>query len=352
MREACRAIEPGSHRARVTTLRPMRARRVFVLGIACGLSWILASRAGANPFVTVDYLLYSGGHGVGFEMAQGVAIDARNGEIAVANSGRGRIEFFRSDGRPTGFFEHRVPRADGTSIPGQPIAVCYDGTGRLLVTDGLDTCVDVLDFRGRVADRWCLPGSGPGEAPVDSAAGALAHLQDGSTLVATRGDPARIHRFDARGRWAGAWGTPGTAPGELSQVAALAEAPSGEIVVACGGTDLVVQRFDPTGRFVAGFGRHEIGPENFSMPASLAITDDGRMWISDEIRQCVSIFDAGGLYLGMAGQGGLDPGSFLFPSGVATDGRRRLVVLERVGARLQVFRILDVQNAFRVPERR
>ena len=120
MNEACRTIEPVAHRARMRPLRSMRARRVSVLAIVAGLALLHPPRAAANPFVEVEFLLYSGGHGVGFEMAEGVAIDRRNGEIAVANSGRGRIEFFRADGRPTGAFEHPVRRADGTRMPGQP----------------------------------------------------------------------------------------------------------------------------------------------------------------------------------------------------------------------------------------
>jgi hypothetical protein len=352
MQSARQAGETGTHPARATTLRIARAPRVALSVLGFCLLFAAAPAAGANPFANVEILVMSGRNGVGFEMAQGVAIDPRRGELAVANSALGRIEIFQADGKSLAFFEHDVRQADGSYAPGQPHFLCYDAAGRLFVSDNLDPCVDVLDFRGRVIERLCLPSAAPGESPADTTAGAIARLRDGSMLVANRGERGRIHRFDARGHRAGAWGTAGAAPGELSKITALAEAPNGEIVVVCSGTELVVQRFEAAGRFVAGFGQHEIGPGNFSYPSGLAITDDGRIWVSDELRQCVQIFDATGTYLGMAGQGGPDPGSFLFPSSLATDGHSRLAVIERVGARLQLFRIVDAQNAFRVPEGR
>ena len=334
-----------------------RVRKVMASAL-CGFTLSLACLAGialavsAHPFADIEFIVAAGARGIDFEMPQGVAIDPRRGELAVANSGHGRIEIFRSDGKVAASFEHHVRQADGSLARGEPRSLCYDATGRLLVGDNLDSCVDILDFRGHAVGRICLPAPAAGEPRTDTRAGALARLRDGAILVATRGDPARIHRFDAHGRWLGGWGDAGTGAGRLSKITALAEAPSGEIVVTCDGTELAVQRFDAAGRFVAGFGRHEIGPGNFSYPSGVAITDDGRIWVSDELRQCVQIFDSDGRYLGMAGQGGPDPGSFLFPSGVATDGHGRLAVIERVGARLQVFRVVEFQDAFRVPERR
>lgn len=331
----------------------VRSRRLIaafgVVGL--GLLRIAVPAVHANPFVTLEFVTFSGYNGIDFEQPLSVAIDPLRGEFALANSGHGRIEILRPDGRAAAFIEHLVKRPDGSLIPGRPQSVCYDAAGHLLVSDSLVPCVDVINFRGKVVGHLCLPADDAGAAS-DTAAGALARMRDGSILVASRGEPARIHHFDARGHWLGAWGRSGSGAGELSKITALAEAPSGDILVACDGTELVVQRFDSTGRFVAGFGRHELGPGNFSFPSGLAITDDGRIWVSDELRQTVQIFDHDGHFLGMAGQGGTDPGSFLYPSGVATDGRRRLAVVERVGARLQVFSLVNIQDAFSVAKRR
>jgi len=344
-----------SRGARVPSFSVRTRRLIEAVGalgaLGFGLLLVAAPAAHANPFVNLEFFVSTGYNGIDFEMPQTVAIDPRRGEFAVANSGHGRIEIFRANGSTAAFIEHLVRRADGSLMPGQPQSVCYNTAGQLFVTDSLDPCVDAFDFRGKVVGRLCLPAAAPDGAVSDTTAGAMARMRDGSILVASRGEPARIHRFDARGRWLGVWGQPGAGPGQLSKITALAEAPSGEIVVACDGTELVVQRFDSTGRFVAGFGRHELGPGNFSFPSGLAITDDGRLWVSDELRQTVQIFDSNGRFLGMAGQGGIDPGSFTYPSGVATDGRSRLAVVERVGARLQVFSVVNT-DAFNAPKGR
>jgi len=328
-----------------------RAR--FVAALMLPGVFVLAPRtAQANPFVEFSWLSGFGKNGTSFEAALSVAIDPLRGEIAIANSSRGRIEILAPDGKATAFFEHRVWHSDGTYGLGQPRGVRYDGVGHLLVTDNMDSGVDVLDFRGRVVGRLRIPVDGKPGAAVDTMAGALLTLKDGSLLVATRGEPARIHHFASNGRWLGAWGVAGTNPGELSRITALAQMPSGDILVACGGTDLVIQRFDANGLFVAGFGTHEMGPGNFSYPSGIAVTADGRIWVSDELRQCVSVFDAQGEFLGMAGEGGTGKGSFLYPSDVTTDGKGRLAVVERVGGRVQVFRILDADPRFRSPEGR
>jgi DNA-binding beta-propeller fold protein YncE len=328
-----------------------RAR--FVAALMLPGAFALVPRAAqANPFVDLTWLSGFGKNGTSLEAATAVAFDPIRGEIAIANSGRGRIEILSADGKALAFFEHRVWRPDGSYVLGQPRGLRFDPAGHLLVTDNFDSGVDILDFRGRSIGRLRIPTEGKSGAEVDTMAGALLPLKDGSVLVGTRGEPARIHHFGPTGRWLGAWGVAGPAPGQISRITALAQTPSGDILVGCSGTDLAIQRFDFNGLYVAGFGRHEIGPGNFSYPSGIAVTANGRIWASDELRQCVSVFNAQGEFLGMAGEGGNSKGSFLYPSDVTTDGKGRLAVVERVGGRVQVFRILDVDPEFRAPEGR
>jgi DNA-binding beta-propeller fold protein YncE len=327
------------------------AAAVSLLLVASALAAPTAARA--NVFVELSKMSFLGRGGVIYEMPQSVTLNPRTGELAIANTGHGRVELLDPQARPYSFFVHRVTRPDGSVITGQPRGVCYDAEGNLFVTDNFNDQVDIVTLTGKVLGSFSLPGgrTAQGEA-FDSTAGAMTLLKDGSLLVATRGNPARIHHFSADGRWLGAWGTPGEGPGRLSRIGAIAQAPSGEIVVACGGTELAIQRFDSASAYVAGFGRHEIGPGNFSYPSGIAITQDGRLWISDELRQSVQVFTADGQYLGTAGEGGADPGQFLYPTGVATDGKTVLAVIDRVGGRLQVFRIKDNAMLFRAPEGR
>jgi sugar lactone lactonase YvrE len=330
-------------------IRGSRARLVAAL-VLPGAFVLTPRSAQANAFLDLTWLAALGKNGATFESPLSVAIDPVRGEVAVANTGRGRIEILTPAGRPSASFEHRVRRPDGSFVLGQPRLVRYDAAGHLLVGDNLDSGIDVLDFRGRVIGRFDIPAAQAMGA--DTAAGALLLLKDGSILIAANGEAGRIHHFSATGQWLGAWGAAGSGKGQLSRISALAQTPAGDILVACGGTELAIQRFDSRGVYIAGFGQHEIGPGNFSYPSGMAVTPDGRIWVSDELRLSVSVFDADGLFLGMAGEGGPDPGSFFYPSDVTTDGKGRLAVVERIGARVQMFKIRDADPSLRALEGR
>jgi len=122
-------------------------------------------------------------------------------------------------------------------------------------------------------------------------------------------------------------------------VQALAELPDGRIVALCQKAAPIVRIFTRDGVFERGFGRVDIGPENFSLPSGVAVTDDGRMWISDEIRQCVQVYQPDGLFLGAVTGYDAGAGDFLYPSAIATDGTRQLVVVERVAGRYRLLRV-------------
>ena len=74
---------------------------------------------------------------------------------------------------------------------------------------------------------------------------------------------------------------------------------------------------------------------------SVATTADGRIWVLDTLRQVVQVYDLRGAFLGRVGGLGQEAGAFYFPSALATNGKTRLYVVERVGARLTTFRITE-----------
>jgi hypothetical protein len=92
------------------------------------------------------------------------------------------------------------------------------------------------------------------------------------------------------------WGVSGTGPGQLEQVAAIATLPDGSVVIACTGTELGIQIFTPDGVYQRGWGRHDVGPGNVSFPSGVVATDDARIWLSDELRQTVQVYDAQGTF--------------------------------------------------------
>jgi DNA-binding beta-propeller fold protein YncE len=261
---------------------------------------------------------------------QGVALNDATGEIILANTNDHRIEIYSPAGRLITRFTHMVPGAAGSQIEGFPKALAAWGDDRILVADARASYVDVLDYRGRSVARL--------ETPSSSGLSAVAITRGGSVLAAPGGE-GRIFRFAPDRTPRESWGEAGHGPGQLSSITAITELPDGMIAVTCAQTELAVQIFDPSGRYVRGFGRHDIGAGNFSLPSGVAATRDGRIWVSDELRQVVQVFDSEGRYIGVLGRGGKSPGEFLYPSALAADGGNRLAVTETVGARFQVFRV-------------
>jgi DNA-binding beta-propeller fold protein YncE len=122
------------------------------------------------------------------------------------------------------------------------------------------------------------------------------------------------------------------------------EAPDGSIVVLCLDTNFAVQRFTNDGAYVSGFGLHDIGTGNVSFPSGIAVTGDGRLYVTDELRQIIQVFDERGAVIARFGGGGLLPGEFQYPSALASDGKDYLAVVERVGARLQLLRLAGAES--------
>ena len=297
---------------------------------------LVTPSAASAPVVEPVALSYGQAPAKPLDGPRGIALDARRGEIVIANTGAHVVETYGLDGRLRARFVHRVRTAGKRIEPGVPTGVALDASGNLLVVDRLAAYVDVLDARGAEVARLEIGAAG---CPAGASVSAVAVTRTGGILVASAGDSARVHRFDGRYRSLGCWGTPGREPGQLAGITGIAALADGRCVITCATTRLAVQIFTFDGEFVRGFGAHEIGPGNFSYPSGVTATDDGRIWVSDEIRHSVQVFDSAGSYLGVVGGQGVAPGEFMYPSALSGDGKELLAVSERVGNRYQLLRI-------------
>lgn len=274
--------------------------------------------------------LWGYARGTTFVEPRGVAFDPSDGAIYVSNTGAHRIEVFSKLGRPLGRFVHRVERPTGEVVDGRPTALVFDAAGHLLVVDQLASYVDVLDRRVRPVTRLAIP---------SGHAAAVAVGGNGTIYVGTGAEASGILRFRRDYAPDGAWGEEGSAPGYLKDVSALAVLGDSAIAITCERTDLAVQIFGPTGGYRRGFGTHEVGEENMSLPSALVATADGRLWVLDEIRRTLQVFDAGGVLVAVVTGSGTARGGFDHPSALAWDGRGSLAVADRAIGRVQVFDI-------------
>jgi DNA-binding beta-propeller fold protein YncE len=318
---------------RASAIRTSALGRVLRLLPAIAMLLVLLpampGRPAADPLLSPRFVLGGQTRGVALSEPRGVAFDPADHAIYVSNTGAHRIEVFSRTGRPLGRFLHRVARPSGELVDGRPTALAFDTAGRLLVVDQLAAYVDVLDRRLRPVTRLTIPDGHPAAVAVGG---------DGTIWVGTTAEASRVYRFRRDYTPDGAWGEQGTAPGRLQDIAAIAVLGDTAIAVACERSDVTVQIFSPAGEYRRGFGTHEVGDGNFSLPAGLIVVDDG-LWVLDEIRRTIQVFDDQGNFATRIEGSGTALGAFQHPSALAADGRGLIAVTDRGIGRVQVFAV-------------
>ena len=110
--------------------------------------------------------------------------------------------------------------------------------------------------------------------------------------------------FSPDGKFLEAWGMPGSGPGQLAltthdptpdSVGAIAFAPDGSFYVADNG-NYRVEKFDKNRKFVLQWGSFGSDNGQFGSPKGIA-TDGKSVWVADDPRQDIQVFDTNGKYL-------------------------------------------------------
>ncbi|MBI4635367.1 MAG: 6-bladed beta-propeller [Candidatus Rokubacteria bacterium] len=133
-----------------------------------------------------------------------------------------------------------------------------------------------------------------------------------------------------------AFGSPGSAPGELNVPYGIAVDRAGRIVVA-DALNHRVQVFNDQGKHLFAFGSSGSGRGQFAEPHGVAVDASGRIVVTDTLNSRVQVFDDKGKFLFTFGTPGSGPGQLAKPEGVAVDRRRRIVVVDQGNARVQLF---------------
>ncbi len=334
--------EQRAGQAAATTPTSLRG---WTLALALWVALLLplgAAQAAAPAPVTVRTIIDGYGRGRPFKVPAGVWFDSHRNEIYVADRGNHRIAVFDLDGLFLRSFVHHVPRPDGQPglQLGEPKGVAVNSRGDMYLVDGLDDAVEVLDYRGRRLRRLRAADlvEPPAAVPETFAPAAVAVDAADRVYLAITGSRCQIVVLDAAGTVLRRLGRRGQGRGEFAAVTGLSVDAAGRLLV----TDaqgVPVQCFSPEGEVLAAFGQHAMGPADFSLPNGAVRDGDGAIWVADAIRQVVRRYDATGQLRDTLGGMGRAPGQLLYPVAVAGDGKRLLVVLEKNGARVQVFAV-------------
>jgi len=156
----------------------------------------------------------------------------------------------------------------------------------------------------------------------------------------------RVTQFDSEGKFKRFIGERGHGEGQFNHPNQVTVSLQGDLVVLDAG-NFRVQVFDSEGKYKsswAGLGR---GLGQLARPRGLALTHNGLFVISDTAFQNVQFFNSDGqllLVLGNQEPPG-EPGRYLLPSGVASDEKGFIYIVDQALRSIDVWRLLDEDSA-------
>lgn len=311
---------------RTTTFRRVGLALVVVAASTTALSAAPAIRS-------VEWLVYGPSLADGFLRPLGLAVDTERGILVVADTGRHRLVILDAKGRGRGTLGcDSGGTATGTC---EPRAVAIGPRGRIYTLDALAHEVEVLTPTGaRLARFDPCPNDTLQTLPQCVAVGG-----SGRIYVGFGGEDAGYVVLGPKGQLLSSVGF--SPDGLFVGPVALAVSPDEDAIAVVDPTaELVVSIYGSDGQLRIAFGPHGEGDGTFSMAAHAAWGPGSTLWVTDQVRHSISVFDRDGRYLGRIGGFGRGPGQFDYPIGCAFLAPDRVAVLERAGSRLQV---LDVE---------
>jgi DNA-binding beta-propeller fold protein YncE len=319
--------------------RKIAVRFVSISIVVTGLAF--GSIEAAPEIRSVELITYGPSVLDPFVRPLGLAVDPSRQLLVVADTGNHRLVLMDASGRSRGSM---ICDAGGTAAGAcEPRAVAFDPQGRLYVLDSLAPEIEVRTPTGTQLARFDPLSPDPGGArPQDLDVG-----PSGRIYIVYAGERAGLLVVEPRGHAIATVLRVGfETDGPFSGPAAVAvNASETAIAIVDPAAEKTVLVFDTAGVLQASFGAHGEGDGTFSMAAQVTWGPGETLWVTDQIRHSVSVFEQDGTYLGNLGGYGTDPGQFYYPIGVAFLAPDRLAVLERAGARLQVLAV-DVGKAW------
>lgn len=281
-----------------------------------------------------------------FSKPLGVFYDRYDKQIYVADTGNGQIAIFDSNGMPVARLPHIIKDTSrgGNAQISEPRSLVVRENGDILIVDNMCQYVDVLDFSGHSVQKlW--PGDLLGVARADVRPGCIAMDKSGDIYLSVSGSVNSILVLTPTLR--------------LKKRIAIA-AQSGKAmrtitglwidghsnIYATFSTGTCVQVYSPDGQMLYSFGSHDSGENNFSLPSGVTTDARGDVWVVDTLRHAVTAFfptttDSGieAKFLRAIGGFGTNQGEFIYPTAITGDGTNHIYVLEGTGGRLQSFDI-------------
>jgi DNA-binding beta-propeller fold protein YncE len=248
-----------------------------------------------------------------FDTPVGIFVDREHGEVFIADSGRGEVFLFDTEGTPI----HRFGKHSNIINP-LDIVVRND---RIYVSQEGNPYIDVLSFTGKPMKRLAplkIPFY-PGKMDID---------EDGNIYVVNK---ARIECvvFDKEDRFVG---TIGKGLTSISGVAVSVD----RVYLLTPFDPRVIQVYDKSGGFIGAFEGVEGAGGRLGLPVSAKVDGEGRLWLADAMRG-VFIYDKNAKRLGGFGWSGPSIELLSFPVDIDFDSENKVYIIEKAKKRASVF---------------
>ena len=265
----------------------------------------MVTQAGAKT-IQISYLktigiVNNGLNGRGFGTPYDLAVH-RNGRIFVLNrcdpprAAAIRVGICNLDEDYLGEFGYGYGSGDGQMV--WPVAMAFDSSERLYITDEHNQRISIFDNLGKFLDKWGTPGTAEGE--LNGPAG-IALDQDDNVYVVDQHNH-RVQKFTSDGSYLLGWGELGSGSGQFNLPWGLAVDSQGDVYVADWRNDRV-QKFSVGGRFLASFGEPGQGEGQFNRPSGVAVDGEGFIYVADWGNERVQVLGPdGGFQLLLRGQ--------------------------------------------------
>lgn len=263
-----------------------------------------------------------------FSTPVAVFFDAKRKELYVADAGTSELIILTRDGKTLGHFPHH---RKGLDQKAEPAGIAVDADGAIFVSDVADSRVYMYDYRGAPDGNLPMPAGKngpllPGKMALDAAGNLYIAMRNSGSIVVYGRQSRELRQIAPRLKG-------------FDDCCDVAVDAQGNIcALSVKGTP--VRILDQQGKLNRQFGRHEIGNDGFAHPSGLDTDRKGRLWIVDSVAQVVKLFNPDGSFVQMFGELGFGPGAFFYPVDLCVDRETdTLFVLEKNGRRLQAFAI-------------
>lgn len=281
-----------------------------------------------------SYNIYGKEEEAGAKLEGPIGVFASQGKVFVANSGRGEIAIFDSEGRflssfPTGSFQTPPgPEQQTSPVDSYPVGI----------TLGLGDNIYVSDINSKQLKVFTPEGIPAGLFPANEKKDVLTKpiglaFNREKLFVTDVGDQS-VKVFLKGGELLRKFGQPGAKKGQLLFPNGIFIKKDGTVFVADSNNSRV-QVFGATGKYLFSI------TAELKLPRGLAIDSLDRLHVADALSRQVSVFDSGGKFLfsyggpektgGMAGQDNNAEGKLDIPIGIAIDESTRSIYITDKG---------------------